>query len=307
VDYASCDKVGKHRVVDDPEASDLIAFIGSARHNFDDIRDHHLYKRYKAKSVIYYSGDRSIPLLPGVYTCLENRCFTRLRKSIESGYYLRVTDSEYLDTTKLAGEAKFLFAFMGNANYHPVRKEICALPGDRAFLKNSAADSAQTPDQLRGMNPDPKLLYRDVLEASKFFLCPRGIGVSTWRIFETMRAGRVPVVISDLWVPPVGPNWNSFALFIKEADVRRIPAILERNENRAEEMGALARNEWEHYYSKERVFTTVIDQFERAQPSFCDESPLRRSLTYLQYLSPFFLRHWLLSPIKAHLTCSRKD
>jgi hypothetical protein len=29
-----------------------------------------------------------------------------------------------------------------------------------------------------------------------------------------MEAGIAPVIISDVWVPPLGPNWSEFALLV---------------------------------------------------------------------------------------------
>ncbi len=47
------------------------------------------------------------------------------------------------------------------------------------------------------------------LRGAGSFSAPRGIGASSVRIFEAMRAGRAPVIISDDWiVPPVG-DWGS--------------------------------------------------------------------------------------------------
>jgi hypothetical protein len=34
--------------------------------------------------------------------------------------------------------------------------------------------------------------------------CPAGIGPATYRLFEAMELGRVPVILSDEWVPRKG-------------------------------------------------------------------------------------------------------
>ena len=48
--------------------------------------------------------------------------------------------------------------------------------------------------------------FREVLEASKFVLCPRGQGTSSIRLYETLASGRVPVIIADDWVARRGPD-----------------------------------------------------------------------------------------------------
>jgi hypothetical protein len=301
VQYSVEDEIKKHSVCSNPSQADLVIFIGSARARFSDITSSWMYKKYKKKSVIFYSGDKSIPILPGVYVCLESRRSIRYRKSILSGYYLRVTDNYSMDLNKDINSAKYLFSFSGNANNHPARKRVCALPGHRSYLRDSSEDANQQDDGVDGDNIDRGVLYRDLMAESKFVLCPRGIGVSSWRLFETIRAGRVPVIISDSWIRPKGPSWDSFSITVKENEIESIPAILEENEHRAEELGAMARKEWQAWYSKAHVFTTVVDQLFDAQAGYTAETSFSRVLTYTQYLDPFYFRHWVLSPTKSNI------
>ena len=299
--YARADEIKRHSVSTDPESADIIAFIGSVKPNFSDITSSALYKKFKHKSVIYYSADKSVPILPGIYTCLEDSFGARSRKSLLAGYYLRVSENDSLDIEQDIAEANYLFSFIGNVKNHPVRKEICKLVSPRAYLKDSSMDAMQQSDGVTGVNKDRGITYRDVMANSKFVLCPRGIGVSSWRLFETMRAGRVPVIISDDWIAPLGPKWNEFAIHIKEKDVGSIPAVLQKNEHRALQLGALAREQWKYWYSKERVFTTVVDDLLVAKAGHNVEHRLSRVPTYIKYLHPFYLRYWILSPIKAYL------
>jgi hypothetical protein len=301
VQFSALDSIRKHLVCSDPSKADVIAFIGSAKANFADITSSRLYKEHKQKSVIFYSGDKAIPTLPGVYTCLENRTSIRWRKSLQAGCYLRVADNDSLDINESLCNAKYLFSFVGNAKNHVVREKICALVSHQAILRDSSLDSRQQCDGISGENADRGILYRDAMANSKFILCPRGIGVSSWRLFESMRAGRVPVIISDDWMAPAGPRWSEFAIFIKESEVHSIPAVLENYEANAVALGAFARREWEKWYSKERVFTTVVDQLIAARQAHLGESRISRMVTYAQYLEPFYVRHWILSPLKSRI------
>jgi len=85
-------------------------------------------------------------------------------------------------------------------------------------------------------------------------LCPRGKGPSSWRLFETMRVGRVPVVISDDWVPPPGIDWDSFVVRMPESDVQQIPSVLLGLESEWAERAGRAQQAWENHLSYERVF-----------------------------------------------------
>lgn len=68
--------------------------------------------------------------------------------------------------------------------------------------------------------------YAEMIRRSRFVLCPRGNGVGSIRLFEVLKAGRVPVILSDDYVFPAGIDWNSCTIRIKERNFRNIPLIL---------------------------------------------------------------------------------
>lgn len=279
-------------VCEDPAEADVIGFIGSSRVNFSDVTGSKTYKDHKNKSVLVFFGDRAVPILPGIYVSLEDNIFTRHRKTLAAGYFLGVTGNDALDIQEDIEDAEYLFSFIGNALHHPVRKNILQLPSARAYLKDSSIHGRWMPDE------HCDAVYRQVMACSKFVLCPRGKGVSSWRTYEAMRAGRVPVIISDDWTPSPGPDWESFSLRIGEGEISTIPRVLWETESRAAELGNNARKEWETWYSSDLVFATIAEQLLEIQSRIASESRLTRTLTYVQYCDPFFLRHWVLSPIK---------
>ena len=112
-----------------------------------------------------------------------------------------------------------------------------------------------------------------------------------------MKAGRVPVIISDQWVAPKGPVWDSFSLRVRENEVSRIPELLNHYESQAESMGQGARKAWEEWFSKETVFHRIIDWclgLNRRSQHF----DVRDVAPYIQLLRPFYVRHVLLPEIK---------
>jgi hypothetical protein len=71
--------------------------------------------------------------------------------------------------------------------------------------------------------------------------------------------GRACVIVSDAWHPNDGVDWNSFSIRVPEADVSRIPQILEEHADRAAEMGLRARAEWEKWFSEKVRFHRVVE------------------------------------------------
>lgn len=109
--------------------------------------------------------------------------------------------------------------------------------------------------------PEERARQRRVFERSlasaAFSLCPRGLGTSSLRLYESMQAGRCPVIIADDWVEDYGVDW-SFAVRVAESDVERLPSILSAiPRSEAIERGQAGRAQWEASYSPQRYVHTL--------------------------------------------------
>ena len=93
--------------------------------------------------------------------------------------------------------------------------------------------------------------YFTITNKSSFVLAPRGIGPCSYRLFECMQLGRVPVIISDAWVRIPNIDWDKFTVTIPESQIQFIPEILLERKKEAVEMGRLARKYWEDHFSPE--------------------------------------------------------
>jgi hypothetical protein len=137
---------------------------------------------------------------------------------------------------------------------------------------------------------DYRRRYAEITKASKFVLCPRGLSVSSIRLFETMRMGRAPVILSDDWVAPPGAAWDAFAIRVAERDWERIPQILEAREHEAVAMGKRARTEWVEWFSREVAFHRIVDSCLALRAQRVLPERIARWPVYLQYLRPFHAR-----------------
>ena len=291
---AIADRFRVHAVEPDPQLADVILFVGAGEPDQNDVRSHHLFKRFPEKCLLFDAGDRPLPLTRGIYASADTMWFPKAR--FKAGFYLRVFENDAVAFAPLTDEAPLLFSFAGAAANARVRQRLMALDHPRAALVDTSGlpvSVRQTDGSKRGRD-DYGARYLRLLEDSKFVLCPRGIGTSSWRLFETMKAGRVPVILSDRWVAPEGPDWSSFALRIPERRVNEIPAILARHEAAAIEMGARARNAWENWFCREVAFHRIAEaclDIPKARSPLGDPG---RLLVYPHLARPFFLRHWVL-------------
>jgi hypothetical protein len=103
--------------------------------------------------------------------------------------------------------------------------------------------------------------YASTISSSQFVLCPRGIGTSSIRLYETLEAGRIPVIISDHWAPPPETDW-SFAIQVEERRTSAIPGLLSSLAGEARDRGEAARQAWLHSYAPETLFNTVANSLE---------------------------------------------
>jgi hypothetical protein len=115
------------------------------------------------------------------------------------------------------------------------------------------SNDGKTADQLR---------YFEICQRSKFLLCPRGVGASSIRLFEALRLGIAPVIVSDAWLPCAGPDWSRCAIIVKERDAGRLEEIVSKYESRWREMGTAAREIHDSFFAETAYFNFLISSIE---------------------------------------------
>ncbi len=231
------------RLAHKPEEADFILFVDSTEPYLGDVCRSPLFRRHHDRSYVYSAHEAPVPVLPGMYPDVVGP--VRLPNLQLGAFYLRSFDNQALVPPRNdAKRPTRLFSFVGNAKNAPeVRGRVLALQHPDALLL----------DRSSGMRDDDSD-YVEMLRDSHFVLCPKGQGPTSWRIYETMMAARVPVIISDGWVPARDINWQSCSLRVSESNVESIPRLCAANVGRAQEMGLRARQEWESHCSLERAF-----------------------------------------------------
>jgi hypothetical protein len=247
----------RHSLTENVADADAILFVEHSHYTddpfFAKLKHHPWVRRYRDQVFMYNEHDRPWCSLPGIYCAMPLRSFDPRRQVAVR--YLRLLNPLVADPG--ASEPDVLFSFVGSSHV-PLRRRIVALRDPRAVIEDTSKFNAFYPT---GITPEHRH-YADVLVRSKFILCPRGAGTNTIRLFETLKAGRVPVIISDQWVAPQGPNWASFSLRISEKCVDSIPAIIYDHETRWPDMSSAARQAWADWFSDEVLFDRIGDALE---------------------------------------------
>ena len=272
---AAADSFGAHEVVEDPADAELVLFVetsAAAGRYFGRVLRDPVYRAHRDRSYLFCSTDRPLARLPGVYASIERRWYRPAWT--RSGGYLGVYERPGLafDPDR---RASLLFSFAGSGSADPVR---------RAVLELSAAGALVVDSEIEPLDLGS---YAATIHDSAFVLCPRGGGTATFRLFEAMMLGRAPVILSDDWVPPEGPLWDTFSLRVPEREVAGIPALLEAHRGEAERMGAAARAAWLQWFSPAAAFHRTVDSCLELARMGDARRGLRRYSPYAQFLRPF--------------------
>jgi hypothetical protein len=284
-ELAAQDRFGVHTVVASPDDADLILFVEhstDAGAYFQHVRRHPVYRRLADRCYVFCSTDRVIPFLPGIYASIERSWYRSWWT--RSGPYLDLgLDRSAGNDGDRGAPAEYLFSFIGTPNSAPVRGAVVELRHPRAQIRDTAAANRNALDRDE---------YLRTVIGSSFVLCPRGGGSSSFRLFETMALGRAPVIISDEWVPPTGPDWESFSFHVRESDVAGIPALLEANEDRAALMGRRARDAFADWFAPDVVFHHVVEWCLELVAAVDVRPRLTALYPYVQLLRPYHTLRW---------------
>lgn len=213
INLANLDEHDRHQLVFDPKSADCILFIDAHYNLHVDylsiVSEHTLTKKYPYKIFLYNEYDRPHLACRGLVVSMPKVLFSRARH--RAVCYATNPMDQYSSEVLTTFRSKFCF-FAGGCRYNPTRQRIVK------HLSNSTVDIADTSDvspwvtgahapsetqRTKSMND-----YRRKLIEYQYCLCPRGMGASSFRLFEALAMGSVPVVLSDDFVQPDIVDWS---------------------------------------------------------------------------------------------------
>jgi hypothetical protein len=212
----------------------------------------------EARHVFYFCSDGAEPT--GLPSIMFRQSFYKDRDDRNAiAWPYAVEDFRHILTTDF-DSLPYDVSFVGSRVSHRCRMEsfdsVKATPEIKSFLDDSGLHWGQVEHTATGHQR--KEIFVKSLRESKMVLAARGGGLSCYRFFEAMSAGRVPVLFADDWQLPHPDliHWDWCIVQIPESDARNAGPILHnylrRTSNRdLAEMGAYARAAWEHYLAPE--------------------------------------------------------
>jgi hypothetical protein len=261
----------QYELVDDPERADIILFPQCHMLGGDwrmrAIREHPFTKRFAAKTFVYDERDRPWCLRPGAYVSMSAR---RFDPSVQRacGYY-GVPEFQHPSDTA----TDLLFSLIASPT-HPSRRALFGLRGPDSIVEEvrrfAFFDPSSPGFEARREH------FRRTLSRSRFVLCPRGRGTSSIRLYETLSAGRVPVIISDDWVPPDGPEWSSISIRWPEGRRAGLVDALRSHDREWEAMSRAALDTYRAFFAPAVAFdriSAICEDLLPAAATFRSASP----------------------------------
>ncbi|WP_027190351.1 nodulation protein NodZ [Fundidesulfovibrio putealis] len=247
------------------------------------IRQLPYFLRHERKHVFFHCQDLGDPLFTDglILTSTPDRFnvddpFQSTLPYAPGGHVLRNAPDFDFDAIDL--DTSFVGALSGPLRYD-LAQSICAEPGLRALIQHPGTGdwASRSASYLHMQDSVKKKALEDrfvsALRRSWTILCPRGNGSSSIRFYETLCMGRIPVHISDAYVPPFGEDidYSQFCLFIPESDVKQAGRMLRawlarRGKDELMAMCRRARQVWERHFRPENHSDVCLEYMRRHLP-----------------------------------------
>ena len=253
--------------VNRPEDADLILIVDMDEADvFANLRRNQVWQRFPEKSFGIYEGDNPPRFLHGLYSSVRRSWMGtgRFQSCAYPMHQLCFPNRVPAVSTASVAPKDLLFFFAGRIS-HPVRTRLMELrfpKSDVVMQDTSNYNHFQTDEINQQVTKDR---YWQLAQRSKFGLCPRGAGTSSVRLFELMEAGIPPVIIADDWIPPIGPKWEKFALFVPEREIVSLYNVVHEHENEWIQRGREAREAYETWFAPEVYWRFLIQSIQVIQ------------------------------------------
>jgi hypothetical protein len=243
-----------HQLTKDPQEADVILWAsnrGRPPLNLGYWKDP-LFRKFWRKTVIYDGNFNPSPLMGGLCPSWLAARPTNTGLGYGWPYYHPASAEPHLEPQPWTPSPAYLWSFCGSKKTHPMREKLfqlndpmgCTVDTSVSSLPHLSGESSESARREFHQG------YIRQLQQSAFVVCPRGEGPSSMRIFEAMRAGRAPVIISDEWSPPPFVDWAACSIRIPEKAIHKLPQIMRDVSCEAFRKGERARQEWEKVFGK---------------------------------------------------------
>jgi len=243
-----------HELVEDIATAEMIIFVGGVPEHGQGIVDDPLPKQYPEKCFSYWDDDGVVPLLPGIFTNAVKPRWINIHRTA-SHNFIDALNPHVISVPER--EKRYLFSFAGGST-SILRKKLYKIDFRREDVLIQNTSDYYHWDTTQNGRVARQKQYAELIATSHFGLCPRGASAGGLRLFEVMQMGVAPVLVSDRFLLPEGPDWESFLIRVPERKIKQLPEILEPYLCESAERGRLARQAYEQWFAPPVMFNGII-------------------------------------------------
>lgn len=168
-----------------------------------------------------------------------------------------------IDRLTITDNRRNLFSFIGSISTHITRKVLVQ------NYPNNCFDSKVHWGLELNLSQDFRNKYINLLSDTIFSICPRGTGISSVRLFESMAMGCIPIIIGDNYEPPLSDiiDWNEISITIPEDGILNddgylIPNIISDyiKQNDIKQVSNKVLEVYNTYLSNDKLHKTILKE-----------------------------------------------
>ena len=204
-------------------------------------------KKFTKFTIVQYAGGTKVPI---DNTIIFSSAGSYLSQIGENSDYVPIPLISKSHKQPNIENKKYKVGFIGR-NTHRFREEL---------FKNFSKMEDYKIEIVEKYNNITK--FEDVLNNSIFTLCPRGTSPTSFRLYEAIESGSVPIYISDeFWLPFENKiNWNEFCIFINPNEINQIPTVVDSliESSKYKEMAKKGKEVYENFFTMEKISQEII-------------------------------------------------
>jgi len=172
----------------------------------------------------------------------------------------KITDSRIFQLIKEKTFEKDIFCSFVGSSTHEIRKYVYFR------YKNNTNYFFDIKKWQKICPLSEQIRFIEIASRSKFTLCPRGYGITSFRLYEAMQLGSVPVYVYDQPHLPYSDiiDWNKICVLIHATEIDKMDFILKSiSDEKYKEMLNYASLMYDNFFTLEKTFEYIFNFLEK--------------------------------------------
>lgn len=261
----------RYEITGDFDEADWVYFYLdylNCNQEYDELRKTKTFQKYKHKGILYAMHDTPTfayldpEPLKFIAQPLYDPLTNKETNIVSIPLQMRHIEYQFIKNRKFINELRqtpkeYDFCFVGQTRYmgrHAFRPENLGLPAKAKYL----FEETRPIWQVQNISERVKLTEEFCLKLAKarFCFCPRGVGSSSFRTFQSLMSGTIPIIYGMKDKPFSDDlDWNKFSFDGERVSVNEIMGRYDTNmKQRAEQV-------WGSYFHMEKTDQYIFDRY----------------------------------------------